>query len=542
MKNNHITNKIATEDLRAQVIQLAATDGRFSVEEIEDAERGIEIPDAVANQDLDIEIPELNSIELGRDFARTIAGRYLIDAQTGAAMYFTGKVWEEATRGVMESLVQDYLCEVAEKFVRKRTAEIEAEEANGKLRETARGDMMRRYNTLKGSRTIADVKGRGVAALEERVRWNHDPFVFNTDSGVWAKGRIECHRADDYASNLAAVTPCTEGRKPERYLSYVDEMLGGNEEKVKLLLDWMGYSLTGSTDEQKALFVYGASGCGKSTHFRLQRDILGSYAGDLDKRYLFARGEPHPTGLMKIKDVRCLLVDELPSNRVLNDDFFKVLASGEPMLARKCGGDEVTFDHCAKLMLNANVLPPSITHESNRRRTIALRCEPRKSEVDPRLLDALRDEAPQILRLWLEHMEEWRKNGLVIPDCVKEDTAEYFALHDPHTEFLNEAFEWVPSEDGQTVEGELADKWIETRKLFHMWVGFCQRENMQPGSQTRFTQAIRENCGVLKKATRIPHTDKVVQAFHGIKETDEADSLYSAGICKLGILPSDLPF
>lgn len=65
-----------------------------------------------------------------------------------------------------------------------------------------------------------------------------------------------------------------EGRAHERqWLDFLAE--GSNDRDIALLQEFFGYCLSGSTEHQKSLWIYGPPGCGKSVIFKVLIAIVG---------------------------------------------------------------------------------------------------------------------------------------------------------------------------------------------------------------------------------------------------------------------------
>lgn len=62
--------------------------------------------------------------------------------------------------------------------------------------------------------------------------------------------------------------------EPKRWLQYLDEAIG-DRESIDTLGEWMGYTLTPDTSQQKILLGVGQSRSGKGTYGRVHRSLLG---------------------------------------------------------------------------------------------------------------------------------------------------------------------------------------------------------------------------------------------------------------------------
>jgi len=79
--------------------------------------------------------------------------------------------------------------------------------------------------------------------------------------------------------------------------------------------------------------------------------------------------------------------------------------------------------------------------------------------IDRDLYEKLKPEHPRILNWMLEGCEDWLKNGFAIPQCVLDETAEYFAEQDLTAQWIGENCEIA---EGATERaGTLLDDWKE---------------------------------------------------------------------------------
>ena len=64
--------------------------------------------------------------------------------------------------------------------------------------------------------------------------------------------------------------------RPARWLWFLSELFGDDQEQIELLQEWFGYCLLADTRQQKALLVVGPRRSGKGTIARVLRELVGS--------------------------------------------------------------------------------------------------------------------------------------------------------------------------------------------------------------------------------------------------------------------------
>lgn len=63
---------------------------------------------------------------------------------------------------------------------------------------------------------------------------------------------------------------------PERWMQFLEELFGADEEAIYLLQEWFGYCLTPDTSQQKMLLLVGPKRCGKGTIARVLVELIGA--------------------------------------------------------------------------------------------------------------------------------------------------------------------------------------------------------------------------------------------------------------------------
>ncbi len=142
------------------------------------------------------------------------------------------------------------------------------------------------------------------------------------------------HRAEDYMTRISAVTP--ERHQPcPRWLRFLDEITGGDQELIEYLQRVCGYCLTGSIAEHTLFFAHGSGANGKSTFVNLLTWIMGSYATVAPmETFMVRHGEAHPTELARLRGVRLVVAQEIEEGRAWAESRIKALTGGDPVTAR----------------------------------------------------------------------------------------------------------------------------------------------------------------------------------------------------------------
>jgi putative DNA primase/helicase len=272
--------------------------------------------------------------------------------------------------------------------------------------------------------------------------WDADPWLLGVANGVvnLRTGALREGRADDRITMHSAVPYDSEARCP-RWLAFLREVFGDDDELVDFIWRACAYSLTGLTNEECHFFCWG-SGCnGKGTFQRVQRDVMGDYAANTPFSTLeMSSRNSIPNDLAALYGKRLVTASELNEAVRLNEARMKMLAGQDPVTARFLHGEFFTFVPNAKFWLAVNHKPMVNDDSTGFWRKIRLipftQCF--EGRADRNLKDALRPEYPGILTWMVDGCLEWQRRGLEPPQSVRAATDQYRAESDPIADFLRD--------------------------------------------------------------------------------------------------------
>ena len=170
-------------------------------------------------------------------------------------------------------------------------------------------------------------------------------------------GRVLAALPVDGITKLTAVAPGKAGECP-RWLQFLDESTGGDEQLVSFLKKWFGYSLSGSVREHALIFLYGSGMNGKTVFLNVLSGILGDYASvaSLDTLSASKSGfDRHPTELAELAGARVVVASETDESRIWAEAKIKALTGGDKISARFMRQDLFTFEPQFKLAISAKL-------------------------------------------------------------------------------------------------------------------------------------------------------------------------------------------
>lgn len=134
--------------------------------------------------------------------------------------------------------------------------------------------------------------------------------------------------------------------------------MAGNEPLIAFLRRAVGYSLTGRTDEQVLLLLYGTGANGKSTFLETVGPLLADYGSVADfTTFLKKDNDGARNDLARLVGVRFVSAVEAESGRRLAEAMVKQLTGGDTITARFLFKEFFDFKPQFKIWLAANHKP-----------------------------------------------------------------------------------------------------------------------------------------------------------------------------------------
>ena len=314
--------------------------------------------------------------------------------------------------------------------------------------------------------------------------WDSDGMVLGTPTGSLdlATGRLLAASPSQRITKLTAIGPGKSGECP-RWLKFLGESTGGDEQLIAFLQRWAGYVLSGSTKEQALVFVYGPGGTGKSVFLSVLSGIMGNYATTAAMDVLTAsKYDRHSTEIAELAGARLVTASETDESRSWDEAKVKTLTGSDRISARFMRQDLFQFTPQFKLMLSGNSLPNlrDCGHAMRRRfRVVPFDKTPELPDLD--LADKLRQEWPAILAWAIEGCVLWQRDGLGTAEKVEAETDQYFSESDHFGAWLESSCELCEPSQGY----ELATA------LYQSWDSYLKRNHEPPETVTKFGRRLR---------------------------------------------------
>lgn len=285
-----------------------------------------------------------------------------------------------------------------------------------------------------------------------------DPWLLGVENGVvdLRNGKLRDGRPEDWVT-LSTHVPFIEHAPCPRFERFLNEVFEGDAELVEFVWRALGYSLTGSVQEQCFFACYGTGANGKSTLLGAVHYVLGDYAFNLPfNAFEIKQRSSIPNDLVRLASRRFVTASETREGVRLNEQRIKTLTGGDLITARQLYKEFITFDPTHKLWLAFNH-KPIIADDSpamwRRVRMIPFNRRFEEAGQDKVLPEKLKAEACGILARAVRGCLDWQQGGLGMPRAVAAANCEYQEESDALAAFMDECC--VVREGETAAAGEL---------------------------------------------------------------------------------------
>jgi putative DNA primase/helicase len=264
---------------------------------------------------------------------------------------------------------------------------------------------------------------------------------------------------------------------------FLDVVTEADEKLIGFLQRFAGYCLTGLTREHVLQFIFGPGRNGKGVFVNTLAAIMGEYAITAPmEMFLLSKFDRHPTEIARLKGARLVVAQETQKGRRWDETKLKVLTSSDRLSGHFMRQDYFDFDPTHKLIITGNHKPGlTSVNEAIRRRLLLTLFKTVIADPDPDFAAKLVPEHPAILRWMVDGCLEWQRDGLGVPDSVRQASDQYFANQDSLEQWL---FDCVDANDTMG--------FTTTRVLYTSWKMWSEARGMSAGTERDFSASLEE--------------------------------------------------
>jgi len=366
---------------------------------------------------------------------------------------------------------------------------VEAMKAEAKLYlqadEESGGDMAKAFEKhMKSSRSNKSKKAM-LNEIEHHlpilpIQMDRYKMALNTPSGIinLKNGDVKAHNPEYYFTKITSVD-CAEAADCPRWLAFLDDIFAGDKDLIRYIQKAVGYSLTGSTAEQCAFFLYGTGRNGKSTFIDVIRDVFGDYAANIQPETIMVKSSQSNainSDIARLKGARLVTSVEPNEGVRLNEGLLKQLTGDDTVTARKLYSEEFEFKPEFKLWMATNhkpIIRGTDTGIWRRIHMIPFDVQIPEDKVDKNLTHKLKAEMTGIFKWCIDGCLMWQREGLQMPAAVLKSVREYRREMDVISAFI---------EDKCTLEGT-----VQASTLYAAYVSWADSNNEYCMSNTKFS-------------------------------------------------------
>ena len=215
-----------------------------------------------------------------------------------------------------------------------------------------------------------------------------------------------------------------------RWLAFLNRIFDGDQELIAFVQRAVGYTLTGSCEEQCLFILIGGWANGKSTFLNTLQALFGDYAASVPMQSLMEQkyGSQQTNDLAHLLGQRLVTASEGEQGQKLAESKVKLMTGGDVLSCRHLYRDLFEYKPQFKLWIATNNLPTITgTDEAiwRRIRVIPFSITIPPADQDKTLTSRLAAELPGILNWALDGWELWKEGGLNPPDQVVQSTGTY---------------------------------------------------------------------------------------------------------------------
>ena len=340
---------------------------------------------------------------------------------SGPDILYHGGVFFEFRDGIWKETPDEVMLQKAERVCRQVGMAVTASRIAGMLK-LATGQAYRQVTWNQSGR-------RDVCVSNGILRYS---------GGEW---RLHDYRREDYRRIRLPVTYNSEAECPrfERFLSEVFAGASDASARALALLEYIGLSLTTTTEYERAILLLGNGGNGKSKVLNLMQAMVGpDYRAAVELSQLDNRfQQSHLDG--KLINV----MSETSTDGAMPDATIKKIISGETLTAERKFKDAFDFRPTCKIWITTNHLPSTRDFSDGLfRRFTVLQFQNKFAPgvADTRLDAKLKAETPGVLNLALEALAGVYERGCVtIPQSSLDAAKSWRVSSDQILQFLDEA-------------------------------------------------------------------------------------------------------
>lgn len=307
----------------------------------------------------------------------------------------------------------------------------------------------------------------------------------------------------DYFNLISIPYEFDEVARCGRWVKFIDEALGDDPDKIKLLQQWFGYCMTFDNQFQKFMILRGVKQSGKSTILNVLRALVGNenyFASKFDKlQSQFGLEAAIGKLVCGIDDAQ--ITRKTDVNAVI--EVMKAVSGDAPSPIDQKFKKSLTVPLRARFTLTCNETPYLPDNaDAMARRMLLLEFENEKKRPDRQLLQKLERELPGIavwafegLKSLHRELSDGSKPGFIEPKSMKLGMETWKEFTNPVGTFYSECLTHTPG------------KYVSSAELMQALGEWCIERGIKSPSMARFHERIKFTAPTDVQREKISHPE-----------------------------------
>ncbi|MGI8121557.1 phage/plasmid primase, P4 family [Staphylococcus haemolyticus] len=348
---------------------------------------------------------------------------------------YDGQKWKADDRGAIRKLIDEMIENIKNEKVlhSEDVTEEEAREAFQKYYKKTRGTQSKKniMNELMHRKTVTPDE------------FDKDDMLLNVANGYIDLTSRELYKHDiNRMFSQIANTDYSEKMQPSVWLDFLNDIFAGDKAIIRYIQKALGYSLTGSTREQVMFILFGKGRNGKSIFVETIAEILGDYSNNMQAKSLMVKKNDNVnTDIARLSKARFVTSSEPNEGFRFDEGLIKQITGGDKVTARFLYAEEFEYTPKFKIWVSTNHKPIIRgTDDGIWRRLVLIPFDVQipEEKVDKDLKYKLLREAPAILNWMAEGAYMWMREGLELPEKLKDAGQTYRTEMDVVEQFIQE--------------------------------------------------------------------------------------------------------
>lgn len=335
---------------------------------------------------------------------------------------YEDNLWQKDDKGTIRSLI-----DITVDDMKKEKIEVSDDLDPEEVEKAWQKHLKNSRNNNKKKAMMDELKHR-VAVMPNE--FDTDDMLLNVDNGYLdlASGELLPHDIKKMFSRKANFE-YTDRMDSPTWIKFLEDIFDGDQELIRYIQKAVGYSITGSIKEQVMFILFGSGRNGKSVFVETISEILGTYSKNIRADSLMVKQQQGVNNDIAALDGSRFVTSSEPNEGFRFDEgLIKQLTGGDKITARFLYGEDFDFHPKFKLWVSSNHKPIIRgTDDGIWRRMVLIpfTVQIPEHKMDKDLKYKLLREAPAILDWLLEGALLWQKEGLEMPDTIKQASQTY---------------------------------------------------------------------------------------------------------------------